>query len=260
MGDLGLGQCANSRPTRRARSLGGLEVMERRTMLSGFLRPVTTPLAVELDANQASITTTTLLQSKTQTGAGSLPVSLTAKVLTTQGRRLVSTGHVRFSVESPSSVVLGTAGLNKLGMATIQTSKLDTAGAAEIQAQFIPSQHQYAGSLGSITVEVGPPQVTAFWISAAHYYGATGTPLTFSVTAFDRAKQPVTDYTGTINVFSPTDHAAQFSTKPYAFTSADQGSHTFVEGVTFHKGGAEKLKVVQISNTRIHGLTTFGIE
>jgi hypothetical protein len=84
--------------------------------------------------------------------------------------------------------------------------------------------------------------------------------LTFTVIAFDRQKQPVTDYTGTINLFSPTDHAAQFLTKSYTFATTDLGSHTFIDGVTFHKGGAERMKVAQANNTRIKGGATFGIE
>jgi hypothetical protein len=70
----------------------------------------------------------------------------------------------------------------------------------------------------------------------------------------------VTDYTGTIDLFSTTDHAAKFLSRTYTFTTADQGSHTFLDGVTFHKGGAQILKVDQATNTRIRGKATFGIE
>jgi hypothetical protein len=70
----------------------------------------------------------------------------------------------------------------------------------------------------------------------------------------------VRDYTGTIELVSPTDHAAKFPSKKYTFTSADQGTHEFAGGITFRKGGAEVLKVDQFGNTRISGKATFGIE
>src|SRR5262249_3751621 len=156
--------------------------------------------------------------------------------------QLVTAGKVRFSVVSADPFGLGVARFDRRGEASISTSKLKQQGSYEIQAEFIPTTRRYGPSFGRITVVIGPPQVTSFRISAAHYYGAPGTPLTFTVTAFDRQKQPVTDYTGTINLSSPTDHSAHFSSKVYTFTTADHGTHTFADGITFHKGGAEVLK------------------
>src|SRR5262249_17146500 len=83
---------------------------------------------------------------------------------------------------------------------------------------------------------------------------------TFSVTAIDRAGQPVTDDIGTIQFVSPTDRSAKFLTRTYTFTTADHGTHEFPGGVTFHKGGAEVVKVEQLNNTRISGTQAFGIE
>src|SRR5262249_48040596 len=137
------------------------------------------------------------------------------------------------------------------GQAIITTSKLSQAGPYEIQAAFLPNQAGFARSSDQITVSIAPPVVTSFRIAARHFFGAPGTPLTFSVTAIDRQKQPVSDYTGRISLFSPTDHAAKFPVRVYTFTGADQGTHTFVDGITFHKGGAEVLKVNQVTNTQI---------
>ena len=69
---------------------------------------------------------------------------------------------------------------------------------------------------------------------APQYFGAPGTPVTFSVTALDRAGQAVTDYTGTVEFLSPTDHSAKFLARTYTFTAADQGSHAFPDGVNRH--------------------------
>jgi hypothetical protein len=92
----------------------------------------------------------------------------------------------------------------------------------------------------------------------------------------------VTDYTGTVTVSSPTDSntifpahvyvalhlkppppvtigLATFQNQTYTFTPADHGTHTFVDGVTFNKGGAEVLKVQQQNNSRVRGFATFAI-
>ncbi len=161
-------------------------------------------------------------------------------------------------VVSPNPEVIGAAHLDKLGEASLKTSRLLDGESYTIDAQFVPAQPVYASSHGSVVVSVATATVSSFRINAPQFYGAPGTPLSFSVTALDRAGQPVTDYTGTINLYSPTDHAANFPARQYTFTTADQGTHEF--GVTFHKGGAEVLKVDQVSNTQIHGTAKFGIE
>jgi hypothetical protein len=228
-------------------------------MLSGFAKSGVT-LAVAGGAPPAAIATSTLVQSKVRSTASGPQVSLSASVLTTKTHQVVSAGRVRFSVLSTSPIGLGATGLNHLGQARIQTHKLQQEGSYLVQAQFIPSGSLYAGSAGTITIDVSPPQVTSLKISTVHFFGAPGTPLTFAVTALDRQNHPVTDYTGTITLSSPTDHAANFPTKSYTFTAANQGTYTFDDGVTFDKGGAERLKVAQVNNTRIKGLATFGIE
>ena len=185
-------------------------------------------------------------------------MTLTATVHTAGSDRLVTHGLVRFVVVSPNPEVIGAAHLNKLGEASLKTSHLRDGESYTIEAQFVPAQPVYASSRGSVEVSVATAIVSSFRINAPQFSGAPGTPLTFSVTALDRVGQPVTDYTGTINLYSPTDHAAMFPVRQYTFTTADQGTHAF--NVTFHKGGAEVLKVDQVSNTQIRGKATFGIE
>ena len=52
---------------------------------------------------------------------------------------------------------------------------------------------------------------------------------------------------------------ATFNPTAYTFTTADQGSHTFIGAVTFGKGGAESLKVTQANNSKVSGKTIFSI-
>ena len=113
-------------------------------------------------------------------------------------------------------------------------------------------------------------------------HGHLGKPLSFTVTALNAQKQPLTNYTGTVVFTSPTDSwtifptavyaslelpppppqstgLATFNPQSYTFTPADHGSHTFVGAVTFGKGGAETLQVTQANNPKVFGKTTFSI-
>jgi hypothetical protein len=171
-----------------------------------------------------------------------------------------TTGFVEFFLLAPTAQRLGASQLDRLGHATIRTSKLGRSGSFEVQAEFIPVVRGYARSTAELTVTTGPAAVTSFVIGAPHYFGAPGTPLTITVTALDAQRRRVPSFTGSIAMVSPTDRAATIVPRVYAFTTADQGAHTFVNGLTFHKGGAEVFKVHQVSNTRIRGGATFGIE
>jgi hypothetical protein len=218
------------------------------------------PAAAAVQGPQALRPTMISLQAATPRIAARPEVTLTAGVRVPGTQNVSSTGHVVFSVVAPRAERLGASGLDRLGHATITTTKLHRGGTFEVQAEFLPSVRGYARSSVLLTVTTGPTAVSSFRITAPHYYGAPGTPITFTVTALNWQKQPVTGYIGTIALASPTNHPATIAPKVYTFTTADQGSHTFVKGLTFHKGGAEVLKVHQVSNTRISGHATFGIE
>jgi hypothetical protein len=244
---------------RRTILSGSVETLEGRVLLSGAVEKAgaTVPAAIQIHSVQRA--TTTSLESSTKSTAAGNHVILVATVHTSVDARLVTSGRVRFSVISPTPEVIGSARVNKVGEATIESPRLLDAETYEIQAEYLPSR-VFAASDGNVSVLIAPAAVTSFRINAPQFFGAPGTPVTYSVTALDRAGQPVTDFTGTIDALSPTDHSAEFRVPQYTFTTADQGTHEFPEGVTFHKGGAEILKVDQVNNTRIHGNATFGIE
>ena len=206
------------------------------------------------------LSTTTTLQASTQTNAVRPSVTLTAGVLAPGISRPVGVGQVRFTVVSPTPENLGTARLNPRGGAKLTTSRLVRGETYIIQAQYIPPGGSFSPSSGRLDVTVADSAVTAFRIRAPQYFGAPGFPVTYSVTAVDRAGRPVTNYTGTVQFVSTTDHAAKFLAKTYTFTTADHGRHEFPDNVTFDKGGAEVVKVHQVNNTRIDGTQAFGIE
>ncbi len=241
---------------RRAASDWVVRPLEGRVLLSqaGVHAPASVPHAV------GSLETMTVLRASTVMSRAHPKVTLTATVTSPGLNRPLGGGLVRFTVVSPTPEVLGSAHSNSRGSAKLTTSRLNLGENYVIQAQFRSSNGTFAGSTDQLDVTASPPQVVSFRITAPQYYGAPGTPVTFAVTALNRAGRPVRDYTGTVQFVSPTDHSAKFLTRTYTFTTADQGSHAFLDGVTFHKGGAEVLKVAQVNNTRISASQPFGIE
>ncbi|MGP0064751.1 MAG: Ig-like domain-containing protein [Isosphaeraceae bacterium] len=237
-----------------------VEDLEGRILLSGVGEPAGTSVPAAVQHSSLQFETTTSLQSSTKSTASGNRLTLVATVHTAGKGREVGSGLVRFTEISPTPQAIGSAHVNHDGVATVSTSRLNEGASHEILAHYIPVGKVFAASDATVNVSVTPAAATSLRISAPHFFGAPGTPITFYVTALDRAGQPVTDYTGTISLYSPTDHAAQFSMKAYTFTTADQGTHEFADGVTFHKGGAEVLKVDQVNNTQIHGKAKFGIE
>ena len=245
---------------RRTMSNLTLETLEGRVLLSAAARPTASSPPSQIEANSGKRPTITSLESTTKATATGQRVTLLASVNAQPHGRLVTTGRVRFSIVSPTNEVLGSSPLNRQGEARLTTERLQGGDTYEIQAEFVPAERVVAKSYASVSISVAPSTATSFRITAPQFFGAPGTPLTFSVTALDGEGQPATDYTGTVALFSPTDHAAKFLMKQYTFTTADQGTHEFPDGVTFHKGGDEVLKVDQVSDTEILGKATFGIE
>jgi hypothetical protein len=244
---------------RRAVSDWAVETLEGRALLS-HAGPAGAAVPAAQVASASLVPTATSLEASTLTKGPRTTVTFVASVDTAKDRHVVRAGRVRFSVVSPTPEILGIAHPNRIGDATLTTSKLALGETYEVLAQYFSPQGRYAPSSAELTFTVGEVLATRLLITAPRYFGSPGTPITFSVTALDRAGQVVTDYTGTINLSSTTDHSALFVPRTYTFTTADQGTHEFPDGVTFHKGGAELLKVDQVTNTRVSGSQRFGIQ
>jgi hypothetical protein len=231
----------------------------------------------------ASIPTETTLQASNVTASTGQVVYFIADVKSANTGKPVSAGRVEFFLKSPHPKLLGKVNLNKKGEAALTTSKLTQLGPNLVVADFIPTNQRVAGSQSAAaTTDVVPLAVKSFRVVPARPFGHSGEPLTFTVTALDPHGQPATDYTGTVLVTSPTDSItvfpphvyvalhlpppppvtlglATFQNQVYTFTPADHGTHTFVDGVTFNKGGAEVVKVQQKDNSRVRGFATFAI-
>ena len=101
-----------------------------------------------------------------------------------------------------------------------------------------------------ITIAVTPLTAVGFRVTPVVKHGKLNKPVSFTVTALNKAGQPLTNYTGTVIFSSPTDSftilpkdvyikynltpsappssgLASFPISQYTFTPADHGSHTF---------------------------------
>jgi Bacterial Ig-like domain (group 3) len=263
-----------SRPNRRAVPLWVLEPLEGRTVLS---------TSAGAAAALPPIPTTTVLLASTTSAETSQSITFTASVDNANRNVPVTSGKIRFVVLAPKPILLAQVNLNKQGEAGITTTKLDTVGAYQIEAQYVPNTTRIAKSVATpVTVTVSPLTAVSFLVTPSSRHGKLNKPVSFTVTALDAQKQPLTNYTGTVIFTSPTDSwttlargiyvslhlsppppqtsgLASFPITQYTFTPADHGTHQFIGGVTFGKGGAEVLKVSQANNKRVFGKTTFAI-
>jgi hypothetical protein len=244
----------------------------------------------------APIPTTTILQVSKATAVASESITFAATVENANRKVPINMGRVKFIELSPKHVLLGQVNLNKAGEAGLRTDKLTEVGNYQIEAKYVPHGTRNAVSISApVSVAVTPLVATRFLVTPDVNHGHLGQPLTFTVTALDAQGQPVTNYTGTVSLSSPTDsftiyaHSfyvnlwkttaqaegiqlsallppappttglAAFPVEQYTFTPADHGSHTFVGGITFNKAGAEVLKVSQTNDSKVSGKTTFAI-
>jgi hypothetical protein len=210
-------------------------------------------------------------------------ITFTASVENANRHVPITSGRVKFVVESPKRRVLAEVSLNKKGQAGVTQDKLTKLGPHVIEAEYIPGGSQIGKSVSNrITVTVTPLTAASFLVRPAIVRGHLGQPMSFTVTALDLRGQPMTNYTGTVVFSSPTDSwttfhpavyaslgvsapppqstgLASFAKLTYTFVPADHGTHHFLGGVTFNKGGAEILKVAQGNNAKVFGKTTFAI-
>jgi hypothetical protein len=270
-----------------------IEPLERRTLLSSAGAAAAGSLA---PSQIGPIPTTTVLEVSKTTAVAAESVTLAATVGNANRNVPITSGRVKFVVDSPKHLLLGKVALNNSGEAGITTGKLTKFGTYQIEADYVPTGTRISRSVSApVSVTVTPLVATRFLVTPEVKHGHVGGPLSFTVTALAANGQPVTNYAGTVSLSSPTDsftiyphefyvtlwqHTARaegvalsslepssiptiglatFPVQQYTFTPADHGTHTFVDGITFGKAGAEVLKVTQANDAKIFGKTTFAI-
>ncbi len=98
----------------------------------------------------------------------------------------------------------------------------------------------YQGTLGGISNGfISKISDVHFQITPAAGSVTAGTPFTVTVTALDAAGNPALGYRGTVH-FASTDGRATLPAN-YTFTAADNGVHTFTNGVTLVTAGSQTL-------------------
>jgi Bacterial Ig-like domain (group 3) len=229
--------------------------------------------------NAPTATSLTAVPNSIETGES---IAFNASVQNTNSS--LAEGVVKFVTVARHPDVIGTADVGTFGQqVSLTTSKLEKPGAYQIEAEYLPDTNRFAESTSPpVDVTVTPLTAASFRVTPVVNHGHLGTPLSFTVTAINAQKQPVTNYTGTVLISSPTDSwttfptsvykslktpapspltqgLATFTTQSYTFSLADHGSHTFVGAVTFGKGGAENIQVTQANNHKVRGKTTFAI-
>jgi hypothetical protein len=226
-----------------------------------------------------TVTTVTTATNRVETGEA-VALNMTVQ----DANSSLAGGTVKFTTVSPHPVLLAKVAVNAFDQpVSLATNKLQIVGTYQIEASYTPDTTRFAKSTSApVTIAVTPLTAASFRVTPTVRHEHLNEPVTFQVTALDAQGQPLTNYTGTVALTSPTDSwtvfptsvyeslaigapspqstgLATFTTQNYTFTAADQGTHTFVGGVTFEKGGAEVLQVSQANDAKVHGQTTIWI-
>src|SRR5207248_1769248 len=113
-----------------------------------------------------------------------------------------------------------------------------------------------ASITGSAGVTVSPGSATHLGLTAPSSV-RVNVAFTITVTALDAYNNTATGYRGTVHF---TSSLSKTKLPPnYTFTAADNGTHTFTNGVTFTRTGTATLTVTDRSNSAIKGSTTISV-
>ena len=247
-----------------------------------FGESTSAPTPVTITPQTVNAPTVTSLQAVTNRIETGESIAFNATVQNTNSS--LADGVMELVTVSRHPVVLGEDVVGTFGQqVSFATSRLKKVGTHQIEAEYLPNMNRFAESTSApITVTVTPLTAASFRVTPLVRHGHLGEPMSFSVTALNAQKQPLTNYTGTIAFTSPTDSwttfprtvyislsisappvqstgLASFPNLNYTFLPSDHGTHTFIGGITFNKGGAEILKVTQANNAKVFGKTTFAI-
>ncbi len=187
-----------------------------------------------------------------------LGASVTASV-TVSGTAGTPTGQVTFQYSTDSGTTWSTLGTVKTLASGSATSDSYTPLAAGSNYQF---RAQYGGD---INYNAGASVAASLTVNAVA--GATnlvvtgftnpvtaGTAGTVTVTAKDAGGNTVSSYRGTIH-FTSTDGQATLPAN-YIFTAADNGVHTFTNGVTLKTAGTQSIIATDTVTSSITGSQT----
>jgi hypothetical protein len=248
-----------------------------------YAESTSAPVSVTIAPQTVSAPTVTTLQTSANSIETGEPIGFSVAVQNSNSN--LAGGVVTLATVARHPQVVAQFQVNSFGQVlSVSSFKLEKVGSYKLDAQYTPNSKRFAPSTSAIsTVTITPLTAAAFRVTPVVRHGHPGQPRSFEVTAINGKGQPVTNYTGTVVFSSPTDSwtifpaatyeylatlapsnlsptLAQLSLSSYTFTPADHGSQTFDSAVTFNKGGAQTVKVVQSNDPKVKGIGTFSIE
>jgi hypothetical protein len=162
------------------------------------------------------------------------------------------TGTVQFSSSDPQAVLPGnyTFTAADQGVHTFSAT-LKTAGTQSITATDSTTRSITGTESGIV---VNPAAAASLSITGLPSSVKAGSSSTFTVTASDAYGNTASGYRGTVH-FTSSDPKAKLPSN-YTFTSSDNGSHTFTNGVAFQTLGTQTLTATDTATSTITGTAT----
>jgi hypothetical protein len=247
-----------------------------------FALSTSVPISVAITPSTVNAPTVTSIQAYSTSIETGEPTGFNVTVQNANSS--LADGVVELVTVSRHPQVLGAVAVSSFGQrVSFASYKLQKVGSYQVEAEYLPNTNRFAESTSApVTVTVTPLTAASFRVTPSVPHGHLGEPLSFTVTALNGQNQPLTNYTGTVDISSPTDSwtifppaeyrslntgrpslqspgLASFNPQSYTFTPADAGSHTFTDAITFGKGGGESVEVAQANNPKVVGKATFAI-
>ncbi len=248
-----------------------------------FAESTSAPVAVTITPTTVNAPTVTSLQAEPNSIETGEAITFTASVQNANSD--IAQGTIELKTVARHPVVLSQVPVSSFGVpVTLTTAALQKVGTYQVEAVYIPGTNRFAESTSPpVAVSVTPLTVASFRVTPVVSHGRLGRPRSFQVIALNAKRQPVTNYTGTVVFTSPTGSwtllkpstyvtlglpippanspiLATFNPQTYTFTTDNHGQQTFLNAVTFGKGGAETVKVTQANNPKVFGIGTFAIQ
>jgi uncharacterized delta-60 repeat protein len=112
-------------------------------------------------------------------------------------------------------------------------------------------------NVATVTLTITPVAATHFLVTAPSSSSTAGSAFNVTVTAQDADNNTATGYTGTIH-FTSSDPLATVPAD-YTFTSADNGQHTFTNGVTLATAGKQTVTATDTGTSSVTGAATVSV-
>jgi hypothetical protein len=212
---------------------------------------VTGTATINLTATQAA----SLTMTAPGTAVAGVPFSLTVTALDSSGHQDVNyTGTVKFTSSDPTAVLPApyTFTAADAGIHTFTGVVLKTSGNRTITVK--DQADSTLTAMSSINVIAN---TVTHLVCTAPLNTTAGVPFSLTVISLDAFNNQGKAYRGTVT-FSSSDSAAVLPGN-YTFTAADNGSHTFINGVTLNTLGNQLVTAKDVAHSTITGAASVNV-